>query len=113
MNLAGKTIYLSGPISKVDWKEAQIKFAALELKVRPYKPGHIYNPLDFMAPPQEMDELERWCWYMKQSVRALSLCDTIVLMDNYVISKGSRLEKYLAEELGIEVLHEKQLSSAL
>ena len=109
VNLHGHIVYLAGPISKVDWTEAKVKFVDLEGKVRNFKPKHIYNPLDFMAPPVEMDEMERWSWYMRQAVRALSLCDAIVLMDNYHISKGARLEKYLAEELGITVYHERDL----
>lgn len=108
-NLQEQTVYIAGPISKVDWTEAKVKFVDLEGKVRKFSPKHIYNPLDFMAPPVQMDEMERWSWYMRQAVRALSLCDAIVLMDNYHISKGARLEKYLAEELGITVYHERDL----
>lgn len=112
-DLQGKIVYLAGPISKVDWTDAKVKFVDLEAKVRKFKPQQIYNPLDFMAPPVKMDEMQRWSWYMKQAVRALSLCDAIVLMDNYHISKGARLEKYLAEELGITVYHERELYEVL
>ena len=108
-NLQEQTVYIAGPISKVDWAEAKVKFVDLESKVRKFKPKHIYNPLDFMDPPVKMDEMERWSWYMRQAVRCLSLCDAIVLMDNYHISKGARLEKYLAEELDITVYHERDL----
>jgi len=113
VNLHGHIVYLAGPISKVDWTQAKVNFVDLEAKVRKFKPQQIYNPLDFMAPPVKLDEMQRWSWYMKQAVRALSLCDAIVLMDNYHISKGARLEKYLAEELGITVIHERELHETI
>ena len=108
-DLTGKKVYLAGPISKVEWSDAKVKFHALETKVKKFNPGMIYNPLNHMAPPTPLDEMETWTWYMRQSVRDVSVCDAIVLMDNYVISKGARLEKYLAEELGLEVYKECDL----
>jgi len=109
VSLHGKIVYLSGPVSKVDFTEAKQKFVDLEARVRQFWPQQIHNPIDFDAPTVQLDEMQRWCWYMRQSVRRLAMCDVIVLMDNYVISKGSRLEKYLAEELGMEIIHEKEL----
>jgi nucleoside 2-deoxyribosyltransferase len=109
INLHGKIVYLAGPISKVEWSVAQQRFTDLENKVRKYLPQQIYNPINHLAPPFKADEMETWTWYMRQSVRDVSLSDAIVLMDNYHISKGARLEKYLASELGVEIYHEKDL----
>ena len=109
VNLNGKIVYLAGPISKVEWTEAKVKFQNLEDKVRKLHPQLIFNPIEHYAPPVPLDEMQTWTWYMRQSVRQLSQSDAIVLMDNYVISKGARLEKYLAEELGLEVYKECDL----
>jgi nucleoside 2-deoxyribosyltransferase len=109
INLQGKIVYLAGPISKVEWGVAKQRFMELEEKTSKYLPQRIYNPINHLKPPYPMDEMETWAWFMRQSVRDLSMCDAIVLMDNYMISKGARLEKYLASELGVEIYNEKDL----
>lgn len=109
INLHGKIVYLAGPISKVEWEVAKQRFIDLEEKTRKYLPQQIYNPINHLRPPYNLDEIQTWTWYMRQSVRDVSLSDAIILMDNYHISKGARLEKYLASELGVEIYYERDL----
>ncbi len=96
--------YLAGPITKVKWQDAKDMFLKMEeYALEKLQFCEVVNPIDHPSPDEELDEMELWCHYMKISVNRLSNCDAILLAPNYVISKGARLEKYIAEELGLEV----------
>lgn len=97
-------IYLAGPISVVDWDEAKSMFKRMsEYAIMALGYAEVINPVDHPSPDTELEGDDLWQHYMKVSVRKLSSCDAILLAPNYQISKGARLERYLAEELGLEI----------
>ena len=50
----------------------------------------------------EVDGKE-WSYYLKKDIKKLLGCDAIILLNDWEKSKGARLEKHIAEELGYEV----------
>lgn len=100
--------YLAGPISKMDWADAKEQFYKMEDYARVSLGfAEVVNPVDHQGPDsqEELDEMEVWTAYMRESIRKLTGCDAILLAPNYHISKGARLEKYVAEELGCTVYY--------
>jgi len=100
-------IYLAGPITKMEWIAAKTQFFQMEEYAKDtLQFDEVVNPVDH-APPSCLleDEMEIWCHYMRESLRKLTECDAILLAPNYHISKGARLEKYVAEELGCDVYY--------
>ncbi len=47
-----------------------------------------------------------WSYYVRKDIKHLVDCDAIYLMKNWEQSRGARLEKHIADELGMEVLYE-------
>lgn len=114
IDLHGKAVYLSGPITNNDLVEVKKSFNSLHNLVNKLGVRSVHNPIYFLTPSSELslDKQGIWEFYMKQSLKNLVQCDIIVLMDRYHSSKGARLEKYVAEQLGIEVIYEKDLHEA-
>ena len=99
-------IYLAGPVSKIDWDDAKSQFKDMERYALYLGFDEVVNPVNHDKPSVELDnEMDVWCHYMRESVRKLADCDAILLAPNNHISKGARLEKYIAEELGCEVYY--------
>lgn len=100
--------YLAGPISKVDWQDAKKQFARMaEYAIMELGFSEVVNPVDHQGPdcPDELCEMEIWTHYMRESLRKLTSCDGILLAPNYQLSKGARLERYVASEIGCTEHH--------
>ena len=112
IDIKSKVVYISGPISNSDWSETKGKFDEIHRKLNDLGAVKVYNPVYFDKPSPEssLDEIERWTFYMRHSLKKLTECSTIVMMKGYHASKGARLEKYVAENLGITVIHERYLN---
>jgi hypothetical protein len=58
--------------------------------------------------PAELDEADstpkEWHEYLRRDLAELVKCDTIAMLPGYEKSKGARLEKHVAEELGMRVI---------
>lgn len=46
---------------------------------------------------------DAWNWAMRRCLAALVGCEAVVLVPNWVESRGARLERYVAERTGIPV----------
>ncbi len=95
-----KKIYISGPITGIkDNNKVEFgKAAGLLISM-----GHeTYTPFD--VTPTRDDYI--WEDYMKLDIVALMGCDAIYLLDGWERSKGARLEKTLAESLGLAVYYQ-------
>jgi hypothetical protein len=89
--------YVSGPMTGLpDMNFPAFHSAALELRRR----GHdVVSPAETGLPwGLEWDE------YLRHDIGLLCECDTIVLLQGWHRSKGSRLEHHIALELGMQVL---------
>jgi hypothetical protein len=90
-------IYIAGKITGC-YEEALLAFAAAEEELN--RLGHQpVNPMK-VAPGNDLP----WAEYMKRDIPHLLACDAIYLLPTWKESKGARLEKHIAEELGMIIL---------
>lgn len=54
------------------------------------------------------DPNKTWSEYMVDDLRLLLLCDSIYLLDNWGDSKGARIERMIALELGIAIIYQSE-----
>jgi hypothetical protein len=94
-------IYISGKITGLEYDEAFAMFEAAEVVLA--KLGH--EPVNPMKKVSEQ-EGKSWSEYMKEDIPILLECDAIYLLNNWGDSKGARLEKIVAEELGMLVVYD-------
>ena len=97
-------IYIAGKITGLDYKEAIKAFFDAEILLRglghdPVNPVK-HNGLDLAGANKPADGFT-WADYMKADIPLLLGCDAIYLLSNWADSKGARLEKYIAEQLGM------------
>lgn len=95
-----RRVYISGPISGYDIQERRMVFG--QVANRLVELGYdVVNPMD------NEDDSHRLTWeeYMRKDITQLMQCDCIVLLSGWEKSRGARLEKQIAEELGMEVLN--------
>lgn len=100
-----KKIYISGPISGVpnDNKDAFVK-AKEFLHAKNWIVRTPFDP-DILEYTKKLGE-NSWQNYMKPDIMALMECDAIYMLSTYAASRGARIEKLLAEELGYEVYYQ-------
>jgi hypothetical protein len=91
-------IYLSGQISGIPLNKARKKFAKAAKIAENH--GHAaVNPMDH----NEYVEGKPWIDYMIESLELLKQCDGILLLDNYKMSFGAKIEKLAAERMELEI----------
>lgn len=103
--------YLSGAISsQPDFVEY---FKAHEKLLREnglcdeiFNPGNVKDSVDLGDDPSWMD-------YMKYDIKQLMDCDILVLLPNWENSEGAKVEKYLCEKVGINIIEFDKLIEAL
>jgi len=94
-------VYISGPISGIEGGNTEaFRVAYLEL----VEAGHYpVSPIDIgWELKREKGHEPTWTEYMREDIKALMDCDGILMLDGWNRSKGSRVEKELAEELEIK-----------
>lgn len=100
-------IYIAGKITGCNLYDAQYKFRKASRMLR--ECGHTpVNPMDKVSEQEGLS----WADYMKEDIPLLLCCDAIYLLPDWADSKGARLEKIIAEELGMELIFESRVSEA-
>lgn len=95
-------IYISGKISDLPTEQVREKFAKAEAQIRAF--GHEpVNPLDNGQP-----STATWAQQMTASIALLFECDAIYLLPDWGDSRGARIEANIAEECGLEILHQPE-----
>lgn len=91
--------YISGKISGLPIEEATANFEAAEKIVSDmgYEP---VNPMKLVP----YDPALTWEDYMVADIRALFGCQVIVMLPNWLDSRGARIERAIAFEMGINVI---------
>ncbi len=91
-------VYLSGKITGLVYEDALRMFAEAAAEIE--RCGHeAVNPMAI-----ETDPNLPWAEYMKRDIPHLLGCEAIYLLPNWKDSKGARLEKHIAEELGLLIV---------
>lgn len=91
-------VYISGKITGNKNYEAEFNEAEIKLRKMGFK---VFNPASIK---------EDWTYeqYMKCDLKHLLECDWIYFLPNWETSRGARIEKIVAEAVGIKVLELKQ-----
>lgn len=97
-------VYISGQITGLEPQEAQERFEGAEyllenIGLTPINP--LKNGLPFNS---------SWEEHLVKDIEMLMSCNAIMLLGNWGNSKGARIEKQIAEEMGLKVLHEEVLN---
>lgn len=90
-------IYISGKIIGLENNEAFKRFdeAEKELKAKGFE---VVNPMTI-----EHNHDKSWINYMKTDIKALMDCDAIYMLPNWKTSRGAKIERQLAIDLGMKV----------
>lgn len=90
-----KRIYIAGPMTGLpDFNYPAFHAEAARLRALGY---HVENPAENPAQPT-------WDAYMRQAMRQMLTCDCVALMPGWADSRGATLERYVAQQVGIEVI---------
>lgn len=94
-----KPVYISGKITGLTEEEFTKNFEAAEMHLK--SQGHqTMNPVTLCA---EIPKDSSWEEYMALCVRGLMNCKEIYMLRNWSDSKGARVERAIAFELGLPV----------
>lgn len=89
------TWYLAGPITGAEGWEGRFDKAAKKLRDAGLQ---IVSPLDLSKPRED------WADNMRRCIRSMTECEGLILLEGWEDSKGARLEKEMAEGLGMTVV---------
>lgn len=95
-----KKVFLSGPVSGLDYDQVVKNFNAAE-QLMLNKGYQVMNPISFV--PSGTD----WNKAMRRCIVALSKCDTIYLLKEFYLSEGCSLELEIANALDFEKIFEE------
>jgi hypothetical protein len=93
-------IYLSGPMTGMpEFNFPAFHKAAASLRAS----GHeVVNPAELDA--ADAGKPMTWEMYLRRDIRALMECTGIALLPGWEKSKGAKLEKHIADQLGMSVI---------
>jgi hypothetical protein len=96
-----KKVYISGKISGLEFADAYSNFEFAEKYINLLNNHAAVNPM-------KIDHVHDQTWesFMVEDIRALFSCDAIYLLSNWEESKGARIEKAIAKEMGIEIIYQ-------
>ena len=90
-------VYVAGPMSGLpDFNYLAFDRKAAELRAQGWA---VENPAENPVPA-----CGSWAGYMRMALRQLSTCTHIHMLPGWEQSKGARLERHIAEQLGLEVV---------
>lgn len=90
-------IYIAGPMSGIpDYNYPKFDAAQAYLEACDFE---VLNPANNFGRNQSLE----WDVYLKLAVKQVVDCDLVLLLPGWETSKGARLEKHIANQLGISV----------
>lgn len=92
-------VYISGPISSLKYEVAKSRFAR-GAEFATSMGFKAINPMTF----GEVDAEKPWEQYMREDIKVLLECDAIMMLEGWRDSRGAKIEKFVAEQMGIDVL---------
>lgn len=96
-------IYISGPVSnKPDYNTEQFTEAEIFLRSCGFQ---TWNPRRIAIPAEVLSDEELWQYCMHFCVRAIPLCDSMLMLPDWQNSKGAVQEHRIAKSLGLEIYY--------
>ena len=96
-----KKIYISGPITGLDYKKAKDNFEDAEKRIT--EQGHMaVNPMRLLPEGLAYES------YMRADIMALMTCDSIYMLEGFRKSRGALAELCVARVIRLEVLYEEE-----
>lgn len=111
-NCKGKRVFISGPMTgRPDWNRAE--FDRVERELRELGAADIFSPAS-IAPPMGCDAMPH-SYYMARTLNVLTRLDgasvparpyydAVALLDGWWQSDGARVERAVAEAMGIDIV---------
>lgn len=91
-------IYISGPMTgHPEWNYPAFNEAAEFLRGKGYD---VFNPAEIFEGRTDLPREQ----YMKEDIKALLDCDTMMLLPQWETSEGAKLEVWIAQEIGLPIL---------
>lgn len=84
--------YISGPITKLGAEEAKLRFDSYESELAVRNPAH-----EFINPMRLFPHGKSWLWYMCRDLLVLSKCDGIIMLPDWRLSRGAKIERMFAK----------------
>ena len=92
--------YISCKITGLDIKVAEALFEQMECQLRDN--GHVpINPCKIL--PYHPNTT--WEQYMLADIEAIFACDAMVMLDNWHLSRGAKIEHAIAQQMGLEIYY--------
>lgn len=107
--MARDLTYVAGPMSAIgppDYNYPAFNAMAWRLRNAGFP---VINPAELTA----ADPNVPWDFYLRRDIPELVKCSRVVLLRGWEDSKGARLERHIAEELGMEIIHEHEVGELL
>jgi len=95
--------YISGKITGLSFKEVKKNFEEAEELLKSLGMTPV-NPLK-----NGLCRSESWEKHMIRDIEMLMECDSILMLENWIDSKGARIEKYIAEERELMISFESKI----
>jgi hypothetical protein len=96
-------VYISGQITGLEFADAYFKFELAEKYVNSLTNKIAVNPMKL-----EHAHDQSWASFMLEDIKALFECQAIYMLNNWESSKGARIERSIAIEMGIEIIYENE-----
>lgn len=105
MDLAGKRVYVSGPMELyADLDYNRVEFDRVKQMCERSGASMVVNPADLINRVTSGDMTREQA--IRHDLRNLLACDVIVMLDGWDLSEGAILEWNVARDTGMEVLTE-------
>ncbi|PJE24758.1 MAG: hypothetical protein CK431_04495 [Mycobacterium sp.] len=92
-------IYISGPMTGVA-EHNYPAFSDMAARLRDIG-ADVISPHELSNPDDSAD----WSWFLRRDIAELVKCQSIVLLDNWIHSRGAKLERYIARQLGMQIFY--------
>jgi hypothetical protein len=94
--IEGKKVYVSGPMTGIkDFNYPAFECAELFFK----------NLGAVVYSPHKAPCFKSWEDYMRYDIKMLCDCEYIFMLEGWENSKGAKIEKYIAESIGIKTIY--------
>ena len=102
-----RRLYIAGPMSGIpDFNYPLFNEVAAFYRAEGY---HVENPAENTIDASIAEPFLQWQALMRLSIAQLITCDVVVVLPDYIASRGAALEVHIAKSIGIPIFDERVL----